>query len=71
MAIPSKANIFEYWMEWLSKNCFDWGEPCCLSCRKHCGNKYDIRNPKATKKEVIRNWNKVPLKICHIVPKQL
>ncbi|MFK2827159.1 HNH endonuclease [Bacillus sp. B190/17] len=68
--MPSKAKIFEHWMNWLHKNCFDWAEPSCWSCRKYWGDKYDIKNPRASRKEIIRNWNRVPLQRCHIIPRQ-
>lgn len=70
MGMPTKAKIFEHWMEWLDKNCFDFGEPSCWSCRKYCGEEYDINNSLASLEEIIRNWKEVPLQRCHIVPRQ-
>lgn len=70
MAMPSKAKIFEYWMDWLDEKGFDWGEPSCWACRRYYSNKYDISNPLASREEIIRNWNRVPLQRCHIIPKQ-
>ncbi|MGM7637142.1 HNH endonuclease [Bacillus sp. Hm123] len=68
--MPSNAKIFEHWMNWLDKNGFDWGEPSCWSCRKYWEDKYDIKNPQASRQEIIRNWNRVPLQRCHIISRQ-
>lgn len=70
MTMPSKAGIFEYWMNWLDDNGVDWGEPSCWACKKTFGGKYDIKNPNAGREEIIENWNRVPLQRCHIIPKQ-
>ena len=70
MTMPSKAKIFKHWMNWLDLNGFDWGEPCCWSCRKSCGSEYDSKNPRASLKEIINNWNIAPLQRCHIIAKQ-
>lgn len=70
MTMPSKAKIFEYWMNWLDEEGFDWGEPSCWSCRKFFMDKYDIKDPSASRDEIIKNWNRVPLQRCHIIPRQ-
>lgn len=70
MAMPTKAQIFEYWMDWLDKKEFDWGEPCCWACKRHFGAKFDLEKPQSTREEIIKNWNSVPLQRCHIIPRQ-
>lgn len=71
MSMPSKADIFEYWKEWLDKRCFDWGEPSCWACERWWGSKYDIKNSNATWEEIRNAWDNVPLQGCHIIPKSL
>ncbi|EFU41017.1 hypothetical protein PVOR_15329 [Paenibacillus vortex V453] len=70
MGMPSKSKIFEYWMNWLDKKGIDWGEPCCWACGRFWEDKYDIKKPRATREEIIKNWDNVPLQRCHIVAKQ-
>lgn len=70
MTMPKKAQIFEHWMEWLDKRGFDWGEPCCWACKRHFDNKYDLNKPKATREEIIQNWDRAPLQRCHIIARQ-
>ena len=71
ISIPSKAAIFEHWSEWLDNNFFEWGEPSCWACRWGFNGKYDLKNGKASWKEIKNNWNRVPLQKCHIVPKAI
>lgn len=70
MSLPSKADIFEYWKDWLDKNGFDWGEPDCWACKRHWEDRYDV-GPKPTWRMVRAAWNKVPLQRCHIIAKSL
>jgi 5-methylcytosine-specific restriction endonuclease McrA len=71
MSMPSKADIFEYWKDWLDERCFDWGESDCWACRRWWDTKYDIKNSNVTWQEIRNVWNKVPLQRCHIIPKSL
>jgi len=71
MAMPSKAKIFEHWMDWLDKKGLDWGEPSCWACGRHWEDEYDIKDPKVSREKIISNWNRVPLQRCHIIAKQL
>lgn len=57
MAMPSKSQIFEHWMKWLDKKGYDWGEPSCWACGRFWWDRYDIKNPSATRKEIIKNWS--------------
>jgi hypothetical protein len=61
--LPTKVRIFEHWMEWLNKRAFDWVEPSCWACKCHNGIEFDLKNPKATREEIINNWNRVPLQL--------
>ncbi|MEK3839200.1 HNH endonuclease [Paenibacillus sp. FSL P2-0136] len=70
MAMPTKAQIFKHWMEWLDKRGFDWGEPCCWACKRHFDAKYDLNKPSATREDIINNWDRVPLQRCHIIARQ-
>lgn len=71
MGVPSKAEILEYWKEWLILNCFDLGEPSCWACGKWWDDKYDIKNTNITWNDIKKAWNKVPLQRCHIIPRSL
>jgi len=71
MSMPSKADIFEYWKDWLDERCFDWGEPSCWACGRWWDTKYDVEDPNAPWEEIRKAWNKVPLQRCHIIPKSL
>ncbi|WP_314591613.1 HNH endonuclease [Paenibacillus terrigena] len=70
MTLPSKSKIFEHWMDWYDRKGYDWGEPCCWACGKHWEDKYDIKKSGATRGEIIKNWDRVPLQRCHIVARQ-
>lgn len=70
MTMPTKSQIFEHWMDWLDNRGFDWGEPCCSACKRPLNTKYDLNKPKATREEIIENWDKVSLQRCHIIARQ-
>lgn len=70
MAMPTKAQIFKHWMEWLDKRGIDWGEPCCWECKRYFDAKYDLNKPSATREDIINNWDRVPLQRCHIIARQ-
>jgi len=55
MTMPTKAQIFEHWMDWLDKRGFDWGEPCCWACKRDLDDRYDLNKPSATREEIIKN----------------
>ena len=71
MSLPSKADIFEHWKEWLDQNGFDWGEPNCWACKRWWGTTYDIKKSNAPWGKIRAIWNKVPLQRCHIIPRSL
>ncbi|WP_206669725.1 HNH endonuclease [Paenibacillus luteus] len=70
MTMPTKAQIFEHWMDWLDKRGFDWGEPCCWACKRDFNDTYDLNKPSATREEIIKNWERTPLQRCHIIARQ-
>lgn len=70
MTMPTKAQIFAHWMDWLDSRGFDWGEPCCWACKRHFDTKYDLNKPNATREEIIQNWDRTPLQRCHIIARQ-
>jgi hypothetical protein len=70
MTMPTKAQIFEHWMEWLDRRGMDWGEPCCWACKRDFNIKYDLNKPSATREDIIKNWERVPLQRCHIIARQ-
>lgn len=70
-SMPSKAEIFEYWKDWLIKEGFDLGEPCCWACGRWWDTRYDVQDPEASWDEIRRAWNRVPLQRCHIIPRSL
>lgn len=66
MTMPTKAQIFEHWMDWLDKRGIDWGEPCCWACKRDFNAKYDLNKPSATPEDIINNWDWAPLQRCPI-----
>lgn len=70
MTMPTKAQIFEHWMDWLDRSGFDWGEPCCWACKRHFDTKHDLKKASANRVEIIKNWEKAPLQRCHIIARQ-
>lgn len=75
MSMPSKAEIFKYWKDWLNEsqsNWVDWGEPSCWACGKWWGTNYDLNKPNLSLDEICKNWNRVrELQRCHIIPRSL
>ncbi|RTE09512.1 HNH endonuclease [Paenibacillus whitsoniae] len=57
-------------MDWLDKRGLDWGEPCCWACKRDLDDKYDLNRPRATREEIIKNWERAPLQRCHIIARQ-
>ncbi len=59
--------------EWLKRAMIDLGEPRCWGCNNYTTDwdycEWSKRPPKATLDSLCRNWNRLPLYRCHIIPK--
>lgn len=70
MTMPTKAKIFEHWMEWLDRRGIEWGEPSCWACNCDFNFKYDLNKPNAKREDIINNWDRAPLQRCHIIARK-
>jgi HNH endonuclease len=69
--LPTKSQVFEHWKDrfehigiWI-----DWDEPSCWACGFHYDGKYDIKRSDASWEQICRGWERIPLQLCHIVPR--
>ncbi|MFQ5979200.1 MAG: HNH endonuclease [Candidatus Heimdallarchaeota archaeon] len=70
-SLPSKAEIVNYWKDWLIENGFDLGEPSCWACEWGWNGKYDIIKPDASWEEIRKAWEAAPLQRCHVLAHSL